>query len=154
MTQGIEINGQTHVAKQYQIPYDAFEKYINGLDPKKMKMMSALDLMRKSFEFGYIYVALDKEDMNSRIANLTEQNLKWFKKADALEAECIALRKQLQELKTSGATEEELKKPLSNGNLSPVLEQSSMESESLSKRQEVLEDSQTSTDATAVPTLS
>lgn len=141
-----QIGGQTHVASQYQIPYEKFEAYINGIDPKAMKMMSALDMMRKSFEFGYMLVALDREDMMGRIANLNEQNLKWFKKADEMEAECTVLRKRLAEI--SGAPEQTSKNLASSNDLKTDLSASSEASESSPKRPEALEDSQISTDAT------
>ncbi len=153
MSEGrIEVNGQVHVADQYQIPYKAFEKYINGIDPKQMKAMSALDLMRKSFEFGYMYVELDKEDMLGRIANLNEQNLKWFTKADTLEQECNLLKEKI--LRISGAQEEMSKSLPSNPSSSPDSEESSEASESLLKRPEVLEDSLISTAVTPESTLS
>ena len=148
----IEVQGQVHTAAQYNIPYHALEKYLNGIDPKQMKNMSALDMCRKVFEFGFMYAALDKEDLLGRIANLNEQNLKWFTKADALEAECIQLRKQVASY--SGQKELTLESQPSKETLSTDFVNDSTESESSLKKQEVSEDCPTSTDATEEVTSS
>lgn len=152
MTEKYNIGGQVHMASKYQIPYDALEKYINGLDPKAMKNMSAMDLVRKSFEFGYMYAALDKEDMQTRIDNLNAQNLKWFTKADKLEAECTELKKRLE--RNSEVKEMTLESLPSRENLSLASEQNSPASESSSKKQDQSEDLQISTAVTEEVTSS
>ena len=148
----IEVGGITHSNNQYQIPYDKFEKYLNGIDPKKMKLMSALDVARKCFEFGFMYNSLDLEDYKARVVNLNEQNLKWFNKAEALEAELVKTRTELEKLKGSLGVPAEL-----NPTIKESLETESQlgfpELDSSLKKPEVSEDMLISTDATTESTL-
>lgn len=113
----LEINNKIVTEKSYQVPFEMLYRFIDNLGPK-IKQMSDLDVLKKAFEFGYMLVALDKEDMETRIANLNEQNLKWFTKADALEAEVVKLRTQLEKLNQKPAAETSAAKEETFENLS------------------------------------
>jgi hypothetical protein len=149
----IEIGGVTHSGKQYQIPYDKFEQYLNGIDPKKMKLMSALDVARKCFEFGFMYNTLDLEDYKARVVYLNEQNLKWFNRADSQEKELVKLRLKLAELGVVSLEEPAQESTTSNVSSSESSQLSFEEFGSSQKKPEVSEDLQTSTDAIKESTL-
>jgi hypothetical protein len=75
---------------------DGWERKVGGFDKVPMK-----DIFEGIYEYAVISVSLDKNDMQTRIDNLNEQNLKWFTKADILETENARLKLLLQEKQPS-----------------------------------------------------
>lgn len=71
---------------------DGWERKVGGFDKIAMK-----DIFEGIYEFATISVGLDKNDMQVRIDNLNEQNLKWCTKALALEQELEILKQKFQE---------------------------------------------------------
>lgn len=69
---------------------DNMDRKIGGLDKIPLK-----DVFEGIYEFATIQVSLDKADMQTRIDNLNEANLKWFTKASDLEQELETLRTNL-----------------------------------------------------------
>lgn len=75
---------------------DNMERKVGGFNKVTMK-----EILEAVYEFATISVSLDKADMQTRIDNLNAQNLKWFTKADNLEAENVRLKQLLQEKQSS-----------------------------------------------------
>lgn len=86
---------------QFQIDYLPMWRFLDSQDRKVPGGLKSLELKRVFegiYEFAIIQVSLDKAEMQTRIDNLNEQNLKWFTKADQLEGELNLLKNKLQEL--------------------------------------------------------
>lgn len=96
------VNGK--LAKgQFQVDYlpmwqflDNMDRKLGGLDKVPLK-----DIFEGIYEFATIQVSLDKADMQSRIDNLNEANLKWFTKASNLEQELEILKTNLLKKQTT-----------------------------------------------------
>jgi uncharacterized protein YfdQ (DUF2303 family) len=87
---------------QFQMDYmplwhflDNMERKVGGFDKINMK-----EILEAVYEFATINVSLDKADTQTRIDNLTEQNIKWFTKADSLQTENEVLKYRIKELET------------------------------------------------------
>lgn len=77
---------------------DNWERKVGGFDNVQIK-----DIFEGIYEYAIVSVSLDKADMQTRIDNLTEQNIKWYTKATDLEKENERLRQQLLEKQSSNA---------------------------------------------------
>ena len=75
---------------------DGWEQRVGGFDKVPMK-----DIFEGIYEYAIISVSLDKADMQTRIDNLNEANLKWYTKAMDLEKENELLKQKLQEKQSS-----------------------------------------------------
>jgi hypothetical protein len=76
--------------------------YLDNLDKKYADKggiggIKLEEVFKGIYEFAVISVGLDKGDMQSRIDLLNEQNLKWFTRADTLQAENEQLKQKLLE---------------------------------------------------------
>lgn len=80
---------------------DNLERKTNGFKEANGEPLPMSKIFEAIYEFGIISVGLEKADMQTRIDNLNEQNLKWFNKANALELEVKNLRQLLQEKQSS-----------------------------------------------------
>jgi hypothetical protein len=93
------LNGKIN-KENFNIDYLPMWQMLDNLDKKLQGGLSSLsheDIWKRIYDFAIISVSLDKADMQTRIDNLTEQNIKWFSQADALQAENEKLKQQLQE---------------------------------------------------------
>jgi len=72
---------------------DNMEKRVGGFDKVTMK-----EILEAVYEFALISVSLDKADLQTRIDYLSEQNIKWYTKADSLETENSQLKAKLANL--------------------------------------------------------
>ena len=94
---------------QFQIDYHPMWHFLDNLERKTQgfklgpngKEMTTGQIFEAIYEFATISVSLDKADMQTRIDNLNEQNLKWYTKADNLEQENARLKQQLLESQAS-----------------------------------------------------
>lgn len=94
---------------QFEIDYHPMWHFLDNLERKTQgfkvgpngKEMTTGQIFEAIYEYAIISVSLDKADMQTRIDNLNEQNLKWFTKADSLEAENVRLKLLLQEKQPS-----------------------------------------------------
>ena len=94
------LNGKLN-KNQFQIDYTPMWWFLDQQDRKVPGGLKSLELKRVFegiYEFATIQVSLDKAEMQTRIDNLNEQNLKWFTRADQLEGELNLLKNKLQEL--------------------------------------------------------
>lgn len=80
---------------------DNLERKTNGFKDTNGEPLPMSKIFESIYEFGVISVGLEKADMQTRIDNLNEQNLKWFNKANALELEVKNLKQLLQEKQSS-----------------------------------------------------
>ena len=80
---------------------DNMERKTNGFKDINGEPLPLSKIFEAIYEYASISVGLDKADMQTRIDNLNEQNLKWFNKANALELELKNLRQLLQEKQSS-----------------------------------------------------
>jgi hypothetical protein len=88
----------------FQIDYLPMWHFLDNMEKKVPGGLKSLNLKRVLegvYEFGVIQVGLEKAEMQMRVDNLNEQNLKWFTKADLLEKEVELLRQKLQEKQTT-----------------------------------------------------
>lgn len=60
--------------------------------------MNMLEIAKDVYTFGCILTGLELEDFKQRVTYLTEQNIKWHTKAEALEAELILCQKKYDDL--------------------------------------------------------
>jgi hypothetical protein len=94
---------------QFDIDYLPMWHFLDNLERKTQgfrvgadgKEMGTGKIFEAIYEYAIISVSLDKADMQTRIDNLNEQNLKWYTKADQLEAENARLKLLLQEKQSS-----------------------------------------------------
>jgi hypothetical protein len=91
---------------QFEIDYHPMWHFLDNLERKTQgfkvgpngKEMTTGQIFEAIYEYAVISVSLDKADMQTRIDNLNEQNLKWFTAADNLQAENILLKQRIIEL--------------------------------------------------------
>lgn len=81
---------------------DGWERKAGGFDKVPMK-----DIFEGIYEYALISVSLDKADTQTRIDNLNEQNLKWYTKADTLEAENTRLKARIAELEEGQSVQQD-----------------------------------------------
>jgi hypothetical protein len=88
---------------QFKIDYlpmwkflDGWERKAGGFDKVPMK-----DIFEGIYEYATVAISLDKSDMQTRIDNLNEQNLKWCTKALDLEKQVELLKQKLLEKQTT-----------------------------------------------------
>lgn len=94
---------------QFEIDYHPMWHFLDNLERRTNgfkvgasgKEMTTGQIFEAIYEYAIISVSLDKADMQTRIDNLNEQNLKWFTKADILETENARLKLLLQEKQPS-----------------------------------------------------
>lgn len=99
---------------QFQIDYLPMYKMLDELDRKLanqggLSSLASEEIWKRIYDFGIIGVSLDKADMETRIDQLNEQNLKWYTKADTLELELNSLRAEYERIKLSTQANEEAK---------------------------------------------
>ena len=86
------------VNNNFQVDYLPMWQFLDNMDrkiPGGLKSLQLEKVFEGIYEFATIQVSLDKADMQTRIDNLNTQNLKWFTKADTLEAENATLKQRL-----------------------------------------------------------
>lgn len=98
------LNGKVN-KNNFQIDYLPMFKMLDNLDRKLdqqggLSSLSHEEVWKRVYDFATISVSLDKADMQTRIDNLNEQNLKWFTKADSLELEVNQLKAKVLELQS------------------------------------------------------
>lgn len=85
---------------KFQVDYLPMWQFLDNMDrkiPGGLKSLQLEKVFEGIYEFATIQVSLDKADMQARIDNLNTQNLKWFSKADTLEAENTVLKQRLSQ---------------------------------------------------------
>lgn len=74
------------------------DKILKSGEKRGLQALTQEEIWKRVYEFGVVSQGLEKADMQERINYLNEQNVKWFSRADSLEAEVTLCRKRIQEL--------------------------------------------------------
>ena len=90
----------------FQVDKNPMWMFLENMDRKLadkggLSSVPLKEVFEAIYEYGVITVGLDKSDLEQRIENLTEQNIKWFTKADQLQKEVDFLKTKLQEKQSS-----------------------------------------------------
>lgn len=92
--------------KTFQVDKNPMWLFLENMDRKLadkggLSNVPIKEVIEAVYEYGVITVGLDKADLEQRIENLTEQNIKWFTKTTDLEKENERLKLLLQEKQSS-----------------------------------------------------
>jgi hypothetical protein len=97
MEKKIELAGHVYSNNFGVIDYEPLFKFIDHCGDKG-KDWNVLEWCKRCYTFAVTKYHLSLEDYNARIKYLTEENIKWFTKADQATLEIVNLKSRIKEL--------------------------------------------------------
>lgn len=107
--QSFKLDDLLKTNKTFQVDKNPMWLFLENMDRKLaekggLSNVPIKEVLEAVYEYGVITVGLDKADLEQRLENLTEQNIKWFTKASDLEKENERLKQLLQEKQSFSET--------------------------------------------------